>query len=73
MLRKLRLNQKNSFLMKNNVYLNLIHLTFYEHQDWHGKHFKKTEMLLVVEKGIRGEIVYAIYQYATANNKYMKD
>ena len=27
--------------MKNNVYLNLIHLTFYEHQDWHGKHFKK--------------------------------
>ena len=34
---------------------------------------KKTEMLLVVEKGIRGEIVYAIYQYATANNKYMKD
>ena len=30
------------------------------------------DMLLVVEKGIRGGICNAIYQYAKANNKYMK-
>ena len=45
--------------------------------------FKKTEvkldlltdidMLLMVEKGIRGGICHSIYQYAKANNKYMKD
>ena len=29
-------------------------------------------MLLIVEKGIRGGISHAIYQYAKANNKYMK-
>ena len=29
-------------------------------------------MLLIVEKGIRGEICYAIHQYAKANSKYMK-
>ena len=29
-------------------------------------------MLLMVEKGIRGEICHAIHQYAKANNKYMK-
>ena len=44
--------------------------------------FKKTEvkldlltdidMLLMVEKGIRGGICHSIYQYAKANNKYMK-
>ena len=28
-------------------------------------------MLLMVEKGIRGRICYVIYQFATANNKYM--
>ena len=39
---------------------------------------KKTEvklvvdMLLMVEKGIRGGICHAIYRYAKANNKYMK-
>ena len=31
------------------------------------------DMLLMVEKGIRGGICDAIYGYARANNKYMKD
>ena len=30
-------------------------------------------MLLMIEKGIRGGICHYIYQYAKANNKYMKD
>ena len=30
-------------------------------------------MLLVVEKGIKGEICHAIHQYMKANNKYMTD
>ena len=30
-------------------------------------------MLLMVGKGIRGGICHSIYQYAKANNKYMKD
>ena len=30
-------------------------------------------MLLVVEKGIRGGICHSIHRYAKANNKYMKD
>ena len=30
-------------------------------------------MLLMVEKGMRGEICHSIYRYAKANNKYMKD
>ena len=30
-------------------------------------------MLLMVEKGIRGGICLSIYRYAKANNKYMKD
>ena len=30
-------------------------------------------MLLMAEKGIRGGIRHSIYQYANANNKYMKD
>ena len=30
-------------------------------------------MLLMVEKGIRGGICHSIYRYAKANNKYMKD
>ena len=29
-------------------------------------------MLLMVEKGIKGEICYVIHRYAKANNKYMK-
>ena len=31
------------------------------------------DMLLMVEKGIRGVICHPIYRYAKANNKYMKD
>ena len=31
------------------------------------------DMLLMVEKGIRGEICHSIYRYAKANNKYIKD
>ena len=31
------------------------------------------DMLLMVEKGIRGGICHSIYQYAKASNKYMKD
>ena len=31
------------------------------------------DMLLMVEKGIKGEICHAIHRYAKANNKYMKD
>ena len=30
-------------------------------------------MLLIVEKGIRGGICHAIYRYAKAHNKYMKN
>ena len=31
------------------------------------------DILLMVEKSVRGGICYSIYQYAKANNKYMKD
>ena len=31
------------------------------------------DMLVVVEKGIRGEMCNAIYSYAKADNKYMKN
>ena len=30
-------------------------------------------MLLIAEKGIRGGTYHSIYQYAKANNKYVKD
>ena len=31
------------------------------------------DMLLIVEKCIRGGICHSIYRYAKANNKYMKE
>ena len=31
------------------------------------------DMLLMVEKGIRGGICHAIHRHATANNRYMKE
>ena len=31
------------------------------------------DMLLMVEKGIRGGICHSIYWYSKADNKYMKD
>ena len=31
------------------------------------------DMLLIVEKDIRGGICYAIYRFAKSNNKYMKE
>ena len=31
------------------------------------------DMLLMVEKGIRGRICHAIHSYAKVNNKYMKN
>ena len=31
------------------------------------------DILLIVEKGIRGGICHAVHQYAKANNKCMKD
>ena len=34
---------------------------------------KDIDMLLMVEKGIRGGIVHAIHRYANANIKYMKN
>ena len=30
-------------------------------------------MLLMMEKGIRGDITHPIHRYAEANNKYMKN
>ena len=33
----------------------------------------ETDMLLMVEKGIRGGIYHAIHWYVKANSKYMKD
>ena len=31
------------------------------------------DMLLMIEKGIRGGIYHTIHRYAKVNNKYMKD
>ena len=64
-------------------YMNLILLIFCLHLDYLDKLvFKKAEvelelfteidMLLMIEKGIRGGICHAIHRYARANDKYMK-
>ena len=34
---------------------------------------RKTDMLLMVEKDVRGGICHAIHRHAKTNNKYMKD
>ena len=36
-------------------------------------HLHDIDILLMVEKGVREGICHSIYQYAKANNKYMKD
>ena len=33
----------------------------------------KYNMMLMIQKGIRGGITHAIHRYAKANNKYMKN
>ena len=64
--------------------MNFILLIFFPHQDKHGKQLLKKNkvklgfltdinVLLKVEKGIRGGICHSIYRYAKANNKHMKD
>ena len=35
--------------------------------------FTDINILLMVEKGIRGGVCHSIYRYTKANNKYMKD
>ena len=65
--------------------MNLIQPTFYQHQDYNTWQvcFKKTkielelltdiDMLLMVEKEIKGGICHPIHRYTKANNKYMKN
>ena len=62
--------------------MNLILLILYLYLAWRAC-FKKTgvelelladnDMLMMVQKGVRGGICHAIYRYAKANNKYMKN
>ena len=62
-------------------YINLILLTFICTWISMASIFKRTgveqellaDMLLMIEKGIRGGICHAIYRYATTNNKYTKN
>ena len=37
------------------------------------KRYNDVDMLLMVEKSIRGPVCHALHQYGRANNKYMKD
>ena len=64
--------------------MNLILYILCLHPDQHGKPVKKKtgvklelitdyDMLLMIEKGIRGRICEATQKYAKANNKYMKN
>ena len=63
--------------------MNLIQPIVYLHLDYHGKLVQKkkrvklevlinNDMLLMVEKGIRGGIVHAMHRYAKTDNKYLK-
>ena len=64
-------------------YMNLILQNFFQLLVSLASSFKKTkvkidhltdiDMLLMIEKGIRGGICHSIYQYAKAKNKYMED
>ena len=70
-------------IFKINVlkYMNLILLILYLYLAWRAC-FKKTgvelelladnDMLMMVQKGVRGGICHAIYRYAKANNNYMR-
>ena len=63
-------------------YTNLIPQNFFQLLDQHGKQLKQTkvkldlltdiDMLLMVERGIRGGKCHSIYGYTKANNNYMK-
>ena len=69
---------------KNSLkHMNMILITFYQHQDLAGKYVRKRlkqkqdflidiAVLQMVEQGIGDEIWYAIHRYAKANNKYKK-
>ena len=56
-------------------YMHLILLIFYQHQKTEAKLELLTDidMLLMVQKGIRGGIFHVIHRNAKANKKYMKE
>ena len=63
--------------------MNLIVQSFFQLLDQHENIFKKDkgkikfltdiDILLMVEKGLKGGICHSIYRYAKANNKHMKN
>ena len=65
-------------------YMNFILKNFFHLLDLHGKRLLEktkvkldllndTDMLLMIEKGIRGGICHSVYQYSKGSNKYIKD